>query len=340
MEKKGKFAIAILKSLEDFDVPVNYKDSYENAKAKGYLNLLDCGDTPIASWSAQLGNFIRGNDNRVKRVKKDDVYCYYLASKEEQIKFQNEEQINSEIDSVKKNKKTRDTKSFTESSLHKLFVSFLRSRKIYSKTIPHKSSTMTEKNQIWTHPDIVGVKFLDLEPSTNNFLKTINVIDMFDIYSYELKKEIKNDTELKEKYFQSVSNSSWANYGYLVAFDIDDYLKDELKRLNQSFGIGVIQLKNNPFESEIICEAKYNNLDFNTISKLCKQNPVFKEFIETMTEIVKENNENSKSFKSLWNDFIIRFCDEYFKGDENDEIEKYCNENHIPIEGDEEMEED
>lgn len=36
--------------------------------------------------------------------------------------------------------------------------------------------------------------------------------------------------------------SSWANYGYLVALEISDSLKDEMQRLNQSFGISIIEL--------------------------------------------------------------------------------------------------
>lgn len=31
-----------------------------------------------------------------------------------------------------------------------------------------------------------------------------------------------NFTNLREYYFQAVSNSSWANEGYIVALDIDD----------------------------------------------------------------------------------------------------------------------
>lgn len=44
--------------------------------------------------------------------------------------------------------------------------------------------------------------------------------------------------------FQAVSNSSWANEGYLVVLqEIDSEVLSELRRLNQSFGIGVIKLE-------------------------------------------------------------------------------------------------
>ena len=57
-------------------------------------------------------------------------------------------------------------------------------------------------------------------------------------------KKTLNFTNLREYYFQAVSNSSWANEGYSVALDIDedDSFLAELKRLNNAFGIGVIKL--------------------------------------------------------------------------------------------------
>ena len=48
----------------------------------------------------------------------------------------------------------------------------------------------------------------------------------------------------REFFFQAVSNSSWANEGYLVAAEIiqDDELLSELECLSIAFGIGIIQL--------------------------------------------------------------------------------------------------
>jgi len=58
------------------------------------------------------------------------------------------------------------------------------------------------------------------------------MVDTFKISSYELKREINSDAELKKAFFQAVSNSSWANYGYLVALEFSGTLKDEMERLN------------------------------------------------------------------------------------------------------------
>ena len=68
---------------------------------------------------------------------------------------------------------------------------------------------------------MIGINFLKLKnKSSNSLMKVINQSDAFNLISYELKREIKSDYELKKCFFQAVSNSSWANYGYLVAFDI------------------------------------------------------------------------------------------------------------------------
>ena len=87
--------------------------------------------------------------------------------------------------------------------------------------------------------DIIGAKFVEQKNITSNALfKAISKRDSLLLYSYELKKKIDNDYELKKCFFQAVSNSNWSNKGYLVAFEINEDLKDEMARLNNSFGIG------------------------------------------------------------------------------------------------------
>lgn len=72
------------------------------------------------------------------------------------------------------------------------------------------------------------------------------------------------------------------NEGYLVAlnYDEDESFMSELKRLNNAFGIGIIQLNaQNVSQSEILFSAKRKSfLDWNTIDRLV-ENPDFKEFI-------------------------------------------------------------
>jgi hypothetical protein len=310
---------AILIVLEDAKKPLNYREVYKRIIEK---NLYDFGNskTPKDTVSAQLGDFIRQNDTRVKRVKQNGIFVHYLAKYEDELELN----ISDEVVENKENRK----KSFDERDLHVLLSSFLKNENISSKTIFHeKSSNSKDKHQKWIHPDMVGVKFLKLKnKASNSLLKVTNQAETYKIYSYEIKKEITNDYDLKKSYFQAVSNSSWANYGYLVAFNISSNLLDEIERLNASFGIGIIELRANPFESKILFPARHKNLDFKTIDKLCKINTDFALFIENIEKLLTASE---KYFKATEIEFE-NFCDKYLSKDA--EIKEYCDAKNIPFE--------
>jgi hypothetical protein len=71
------------------------------------------------------------------------------------------------------------------------------------------------------------------------------------------KKEL-NSSNIRSSFFQAVSNSSWANEGYLVATSIStSEVEEELRMLSALHGIGVILLNpENPTESEIYSCSK------------------------------------------------------------------------------------
>ncbi|MBL7977551.1 MAG: hypothetical protein JNN12_04360 [Bacteroidetes Order II. Incertae sedis bacterium] len=314
---------AIIKSLYDFGTLANSIEICDHILAKRYYEF--SGKTPHATISAQLGDFIRNGDTRVKRIKQGNgIYAYYLT--------QNEHTIGIEILSgdsnalVLKPRSVNKSKTYAEKDLHKLLSSYLKSTDTYSKTIFHEKSTIKDNNQIWTHPDMVGIKFLNLQSKASQaFLKSINRIDTFKISSYELKREINSDSELKKAFFQAVSNSSWANYGYLVAFEFSDNLNEEMARLNQAFGIGIIELNANPYGSKILFPSTFRDLDFKTIDKLCKMNREFDKFIEKTEKLMTADEKYFSGAEKEFNEF----CDNFFKSDT--EVENYCRERYIPI---------
>lgn len=309
---------ATLKSLADIDGLTNYLDVYNHIVAKKYYDF-GTAKTPPSTISATLGQFIRDGDTRVKRIKHDNgSYSYYLTKNEQDI---NIESVSEEMKSTKPER----LKTYDERDLHKLLSSYLKTTKIYSKTIFHEQSTYgKDNNQIWTHPDMVGIKFMSLQSkASQNLLKSINRVDAFKLSSYEIKKEINSDSELKKAYFQAVSNSSWANYGYLVAFEFSDSLLEEMERLNLSFGIGIIELDANAFRSKIIFPARYRDLDFKTIDKLCKINKEFERFIEQVDNLLTAEDRYYKSTEKEFDEF----CDDYF--DNDGEMERYCREKSI-----------
>ncbi len=315
---------AVLKSLEDINGLTNYLAVYNKIVEKKYYDF-GAAKTPASTISAALGDFIRNGDTRVKRIKQEGgTYTYYLTKNEANIGI---DVLTTLADDASTPKSQEKVKTYDERDLHKLLSSYLKNLGIYSKTIFHEQSTYgKDSNQIWTHPDVVGIRFLNLQSkASQSFLKAINRVDTFKLSSYEIKKEINSDSELKKAFFQAVSNSSWANYGYLVAFEISDSLTEEMERLNQSFGIGIIELDSNPYKSKVLFQPKYRDLDFKTIDKLCKINKDFEKFIEQTEKLLTADERYYKSTEKE----LDEFCDRYFSNDS--EVEKYCKEKSIPI---------
>lgn len=224
-------------------------------------------------------------------------------------------------------KKEQETaaKHFDERSLHKLFCNYLRTRGIYAKTIYHeKSSTKGDNAQKWIHPDIVGAQFEDFKnDATLARLKATEPKESIHIYSYELKRRIESDYQLKQYYFQALSNSSWANYGYLVAFEINEDLDEEMARLNNAFGIGIILMQAN--DSKILFPAREKALDYNTIEKLNNLNPDFCEFIKKLSKVMNASKDYTTDAKNSFE----KICDKIFDSDE--ELDAYCKEHNIPF---------
>ena len=316
---------AILKSLEELQQPSTYLEVYNHIMDKGLYPHFETKDTPEKTVSAQLGDFIRKSDTRVKRVKlPTGTFGYYLTK--------NEQVIGTDIltgTSVSTLFKTsNEQKSYNERDLHRLLATYLKSHSIESKTIYHeKSSSKKDKNQKWVHPDMVGITFMKLENSSSEALQwTVNRNDTFNLNSYEIKKEINTDYELKEAFFQAVSNSSWANYGFLVAFYFNESLHGEIKRLSQAFGIGVIELKANPYESQLLFPSKYKELDFKTIDKLCKINAEFEKFITHTEKIMSADAKYREDAERG----LQTYCDKPLLTETD--IENYCRDKKIPVE--------
>ncbi|MBM0596985.1 COG2958 family protein [Helicobacter pylori] len=162
--------------------------------------------------------------------------------------------------------------------------------KCYTKTIFHEESLKSPKGMDrWLYPDMVGVRFLHAELSNENLIAFSKKFDTLPVklVSFELKKEI-SVNNCRECYFQAISNSSWANEGYLVGRHIDTHnskLMDLLKRLHASFGIGVIDLRTNEDKSAILLNAKYKEkIDYTMAQELSEKNPKFSGFLKSVVD--------------------------------------------------------
>lgn len=173
---------------------------------------------------------------------------------------------------------------YNERDLHPLLTYYAHYYlKAYTRTIQHSKSEKKEFGE-WVHPDVVGCYFPidEWKPEVIEFSAMIGNVSI-KLFSFEIKRSL-SFSNLRESFFQTVSNSSWANESYLVAAEIsiDEDFQQELRRLSTSFGIGVIKLDvNEPDGSDIIFPAKFKEyLDWDMINKLTAMNPDFKEFIK------------------------------------------------------------
>ena len=260
--------------------PLTAIEIWNIATKKGYEKQLNSqGKTPWATLGAQI--YVSSKDDSKSIFAKTDSRPkkFYLKSMASQIDL--EDTTLPEDIIVNKKKKFE----YLEKDLHRYLSYFAYYHlNCYTKTINHNISSKKEFGE-WIHPDMVGCYFRmeDWKKEVYDFSNSIGVRGIV-IYSFELKREL-SFSNLRESFFQCVSNSSWANESYLVASRIsenDDFM-EELSRLSTSFGIGIIELNiDDPDSSEIVIPAKYKqDLDFETINKLA-MNSDFKDFIETV----------------------------------------------------------
>jgi hypothetical protein len=304
--------------LKTSDKPLQYNEIWETGKTKDFFIKLQLkGKTPWQSLGALIFVDVRDNENsRFLKIGKNPAR-FFLKSREQELTSDiitnlQKEEIKSEHTEIKKI-------GFDERDLHPVLsyfaytnIDFNKSKAIFTRTIYHENSKKGIGLNQWIHPDIVGF-YIPIEEWNETIFKLSKNLNSNTIkfYSFELKKRI-DKSNYREYFFQAVSNSSWANEGYLVASDIkqDDDLISELERLSMSFGIGIIQLDLEDIDSsKVIYPARYKeNLDWELMNKLCDQNPDFEKFLEN----VKIDYEGGKIHKH-----------EYDKIMDIDEVEDY-----------------
>jgi hypothetical protein len=206
------------------------------------------------------------------------------------------------LDAKQVNVTTTTTEKESEKELYPLLAQFLysRPRKIYPKRIDEKKSSNSfgENGNKWLHPDLVGLE--DMASGWNYEIKEWTAkagAQQAKLWSFEVKQEISRGTVRKD-YFQAVSNSTWANYGYLVAPVIKPNVISELHLLNELHGIGVIELKkDSPEESIIRIPARErHDVDWGTCNRIAAENDHFKTFISLIAEFYV----NRKTSKKEW----------------------------------------
>lgn len=285
--------------LEEEKKPLSATDIWEIAKAKGYDNLLNSqGKTPWATLYAQLYCNIRDQKTSLFIIVGTRPKLFYLKKLISNDELRLIEQEQPAVVILPKQSE------YLEKDLHPFLAYYANYYlKAYTKTIQHSKSDKKEFGE-WIHPDIVGCYFPieDWKPEVVEFGAAIGGMAI-KIFSFEIKKEL-TFGNLRESFFQTVSNSSWAHEGYLVAAEIsvDEDFQTELRRLSTSFGVGVIKINiDDPDSSEILFPAKTReNLDWDTINKLT-MNPDFKEFLKRIKTDISSKEIRKERYDKVCN---------------------------------------
>lgn len=181
---------------------------------------------------------------------------------------------------------------FDEIDLHPFLAYFAKNEWQCSTKTINQSARPGQKTRRgvneWVHPDMIAVTVVSFSsPEVKELRELLALPKGADptFRSFEIKKTLENDSELTQKVFQTVANSSWAHEGYLVAKDIDDEdveLMDKLRRLCATHGIGVIKLDtDDPDKSRVLIPARgRSELDWTTIDEVLCGNTQVKEFFK------------------------------------------------------------
>lgn len=323
MAEKYTFLDLAREVLESAEIPLTGSEIWNEAESKRLQDKLkSVGKTPFKTLGAQL---------YVNIKREDSIFCitskrpttFWLKPKEKDL---DSKEMQKNIQTQAQNEEKAKKRDFNERDLHPLFIKFMRESEefnLYCKTIFHEKSQKVKngKNR-WIHPDIVGVHYpFGFQEETSELLKNFSKTP-YELYSFELKIVL-DFSNLRECYFQAVSNSSWANEGYLVVLECDESQEfiDELWRLNNAFGIGVIKLNaESLLESKVLIPAtEKKNLDFETIDLFVSENPDFKNFIESINKNIEHSNSRHKHFDD-------KIYDEVF---DDEKMEKYLKEKKI-----------
>ena len=172
---------------------------------------------------------------------------------------------------------------------------------VYSKRIDEKRSSNKRgpNGNRWLYPDVVGMEDLGAEWHQ----EVRDCVNQYSdkrtkLWSFEAKLLI-NRSNVRECFFQAVSNSSWANFGYLVAAEIEgqDTLK-ELRMLFAAHGIGLIKLDaDNPAESQVLIPARERDeIDWDMANRLATENRDYLEYVK----LVKQFYQTGESRLADW----------------------------------------
>ncbi len=300
--------------LKQSTKPLNGRQIWDEAVVLGFTEKLkSIGKTPWATLGAQI--YVDLKNNPGSRFFKVSKGKFLLASDGQVILPATSAPLSNATAQTSDKQKTAESlmhsvkqeEYYLEKHLHPFLAYFaFHKLKSYAKTLSHSKSAKTSYGE-WVHPDMVSCAFPFLQGGWHSEVSSLSRSignAPIRLCSFELKRKL-DMANLREVFFQAVSNSSWANESYLVAARIssDQYFLSELKRLSSSFNIGVIRLDTtDPEGGEILLPARFKeNLDWDTMNKLA-MNKDFKDFLAR----VQKDLENNEVYKEQYDKVLTK----------------------------------
>lgn len=192
--------------------------------------------------------------------------------------------------------------SLSEQDLYPLLIEFLHKElSLHCLRIDEKTSSNSygSGGNQWLHPDIVAMEALDKgwDAVVRDCVRHGND-SAIRLWSFEVKKQLTRGN-VRQYFFQTVSNSSWASFGYLVATGINNDVESELQMLCALHGIGVLLLDTGSlFDSQILIPARERiNIDWQSVNRIVSENSDFHRFIEQ----VGIYSQTGRLVKGIWN---------------------------------------
>lgn len=168
--------------------------------------------------------------------------------------------------------------TYSEHDLYPILAKFLRDELlVYAKRIDEKKSSSRNGSggNRWLYPDLIGFEVLS-ETWSEQIKQLVQARSdrSSRLWSFEVKKLI-NRSNVREVFFQALSNSAWANLAYLVAAEISGKgTLEELRMLSSQHGVGVIQISvEQDTESSILIQAiEKSEIDWKAADRLSVEN--------------------------------------------------------------------
>ena len=264
-----------------------YPDDREKKRSRSKRSLDDEG--LVEQWESEIYSGRKGFEENCPQIKiiEDNPFKYYYLTRSDEDEVAQAEDGYDDADVT--HASAPHSSRLKEEDLYPQLIQYLLDEHgVFSMRIVDRTSSNRRgrNGNLWLHPDVVGMEDLSAEWSSEVRDCVRDYPDRrASLWSFEVKRLL-NPSNVRESFFQALSNSSWANFAYLVAPEIREDVMKELHMLSAAHGIGLIRLDvESPSKSKVLIPARERDaVDWDMVNRLAVENPDFRKFVERVTK--------------------------------------------------------